>query len=85
MALTKIHNSNIGESFTEMYGLLMEDDHSYGWATNLKIQHNNGGNDAISKTENLPDSLKYVNDRQEKFEVLPNDIEKVKNYIMNSI
>ena len=41
--------------------------------------------DAISKTENLPDSLKYVNDRQEKFEVLPNDIEKVKNYIMNSI
>ena len=41
--------------------------------------------DAISKTENLPDSLKYVNDKQEKFEVLPNDLEKVKNYIMNSI
>ncbi len=41
--------------------------------------------DAISKTENLPDSLKYVNDREEKFEVLPNDLEKVKNYIMNSI
>ena len=34
--------------------------------------------DAISKTENLPDSLKYVNDRKEKFEVLSNDIEKVK-------
>ena len=41
--------------------------------------------DAISKTENLPDSLKYVNDKQEKFEVLPNDLEKVKNYVMNSI
>ena len=41
--------------------------------------------DAISKTENLPDSLKYVNDRQEKFEVLPNDLEKVKKYVMNSI
>jgi len=41
--------------------------------------------DAISKTENLPDSLKYVNDREEKFEVLPNDLEKVKNYVMNSI
>ena len=34
--------------------------------------------DAISKTENLPDSLKYVNDRKEKFELLSNDIEKVK-------
>ena len=41
--------------------------------------------DAISKTENLPKSLKYVNDREEKFEVLPNDLEKVKNYVMNSI
>jgi threonine synthase len=41
--------------------------------------------DAISKTENLPDELKYVNDRKEKFELLPNDIEKVKNYIINSI
>ena len=41
--------------------------------------------DAISKTENLPDSLKYVNDRKEKFEVLSNDIEKVKKYVMNSI
>ncbi len=40
---------------------------------------------AISKTENLPDSLKYVNDRKEKFEFLPNDIEKVKKYVMNSI
>ncbi len=41
--------------------------------------------DAISKNENLPDSLKYVNDRKEKFELLANDIEKVKNYVMNSI
>ena len=41
--------------------------------------------DAISKTENLPDSLNYVNDRKEKFEILPNDIEKVKKYVMNLI
>ena len=41
--------------------------------------------DAISKAENLPDSLKYVNDRKEKFELLANDIEKVKKYVMNSI
>ena len=40
---------------------------------------------AISKTENLPDSLKYVNDRKEKFELISNDIEKVKKYVMNSI
>ena len=41
--------------------------------------------DAISKTEDLPSSLSYINDRNEKFEVLPNDIEKVKDYVMNSI
>jgi len=41
--------------------------------------------DAISKTEDLPDSLNYVNDRKEKFEVLSNDIEKIKKYVMNSI
>jgi len=41
--------------------------------------------DAISKTENLPDSLKYVYNKKEKFELLPNDIEKVKGYVMNSI
>ena len=41
--------------------------------------------DAISKTENLPDSLSYVNDRKEKFQILPNDIEKVKEYVINSI
>jgi threonine synthase len=41
--------------------------------------------DAISRTEDLPDSLNYVYDRKEKFELLPNDIEKVKGYVMNSI
>ena len=41
--------------------------------------------DAISKTENLPDSLKYVNDRKEKFELLTNDVEKIKKSVMNSI
>ena len=41
--------------------------------------------DAISKTENLPESLKYVYDRKEKFELLSNNIEKVKKYVMNSI
>ena len=41
--------------------------------------------DAISKTENLPESLKYINDRDEKFEILSNDIERVKKYIINSI
>jgi threonine synthase len=41
--------------------------------------------DAISKTEDLPHELKYVNNRKEKFELLPNDIEKVKDYIINSI
>ena len=39
--------------------------------------------DAISKTENLPDSLKYVNDKKEKFELIANDIEKIKKYIIN--
>ena len=41
--------------------------------------------DAISKTEELPDSLKYVYDREEKFEVISNDINKVKEYVINSI
>ena len=41
--------------------------------------------DAISKTEKLPDSFKYVYDKEEKFEVISNDIYKVKNYVMNSI
>ena len=41
--------------------------------------------DAISKTENLPNSLKYIKERKEKFELLSNDIQKVKKYVMNSI
>ena len=41
--------------------------------------------DAISKTEKLPESLSYVYDREEKFDVLSNDLEKVKNYVINSI
>ena len=41
--------------------------------------------DSISKTENLPDNLKYIVDRKEKFKLLSNDIEKVKKYVMSSI
>ena len=41
--------------------------------------------EAISKTETLPNNLRYVNDRKEKFEILPNDVEEVKKYVMNSI
>ena len=41
--------------------------------------------DAVFKVEKLPESLKYVYDRDEKFDVLPNNIEKVKEYVMNSI
>ena len=40
---------------------------------------------AISKNEKLPESLNYINDKQERFEVIPNDLEKVKNYILRSI
>tara|TARA_B100000886_G_scaffold290499_1_gene215809 strand:- start:359 stop:1090 length:732 start_codon:yes stop_codon:yes gene_type:complete len=40
---------------------------------------------AISKTEDLPDRLNYINGRKEKFELLSNDIEIVKKYIMSSI
>ncbi len=41
--------------------------------------------DAISKTENLPDSLNYIKDGKERYELISNDIEKVKKYVMNSI
>ena len=41
--------------------------------------------DAIAKTENLPDSLNYINEAKERYELISNDIEKVKKYIMNSI
>ena len=40
---------------------------------------------AISKTEKLPESLEYVYDKEEKFEVISNDLGKVKNYIIKSI
>ena len=40
---------------------------------------------AISKTEKLPDDLIYVNNKEEKFDVIPNDLEKIKNYVLNSL
>ena len=40
---------------------------------------------AISKTEKLPESLEYVYDKNEKFEVISNDLAKVKDYIIKSI
>ncbi len=40
---------------------------------------------AISKTENLPESLDYIYDKEEKFEVISNDLEKVKEYVLRSI
>ena len=41
--------------------------------------------DAISKTENLPESFKHINNKKERFELLSNDVEKVKKYVSNSI
>ncbi len=41
--------------------------------------------DAIKKTENLPESFKHINDKKEKFELFSNDVEKVKKYVINSI
>ena len=40
---------------------------------------------AILKTEKLPDDLIYVNNKVEKFDVIPNDLEKIKNYVLNSL
>jgi len=40
---------------------------------------------AISKTEKLPESLSYVNYKEEKFEVISNDINKVKDYVVKSL
>ncbi len=40
---------------------------------------------AISKTEKLPGSIDYIHNKEEKFEVISNDLKKVKNYIINSI
>ncbi len=39
---------------------------------------------AISKTEKLPDSLEYVKHKKEKFDIISNDINEVKDYIINS-
>ena len=50
MALTKIHNSNIGETFVELYGISVEDDVSSG-SPHLKITHTNGGQDDVSKAD----------------------------------
>ena len=40
---------------------------------------------AIAKKENLPKSLDYIYDKEEKFEVISNDLEKVKDYITNTL
>ena len=40
---------------------------------------------SISKIEKLPESLNYINDKEEKFEVVSNDLEKVKDYVLRSI
>ena len=40
---------------------------------------------AISKIEKLPEILNYVNDKEEKFDVISNDLEKVKDYVLRSI
>ena len=40
---------------------------------------------AISKIEKLPESLNYINDKEEKFEVVSNDLEKVKDFVLRSI
>tara|TARA_B110001454_G_C12623508_1_gene393836 strand:- start:575 stop:802 length:228 start_codon:yes stop_codon:yes gene_type:complete len=48
MALTKIHNSNVGETFVELYGISLEDE---GGVPHLKITHTNGGQDDLSKAD----------------------------------
>ena len=40
---------------------------------------------AIAKTENLPNSLDYIYDKEEKFKVISNDLDKVKSYVTNSL
>jgi len=41
--------------------------------------------DATSKTEKFSDSRRCVNDRLQTFDIQSNYIEKVKNYVINSI
>jgi len=36
---------------------------------------------AISKSEKLPESLNYIYDKEEKFQVISNDLEKVKDFV----
>ena len=50
MALTKIHNSNIGESFTEIYGFRVE---LVAGIEHLMVVHTNGGHDDISNIDYL--------------------------------
>ena len=48
---TKVLNSNIGESFVELYGISLADKLGVGFDTHLEITTTNGGNDDISKAE----------------------------------
>ena len=40
-------------------------------------------NNAINKHEELPEELKYVHGKKENFQLLDNDIDKVKKFIKN--
>ena len=40
---------------------------------------------AISKTEKLPDRINYIIDKKEKYDVVSNDLTKVKEYVLNSL
>tara|TARA_Y100000780_G_C13482309_1_gene338991 strand:+ start:334 stop:573 length:240 start_codon:yes stop_codon:yes gene_type:complete len=51
MALTKIRNSNFEDSFTEMYGFILEDDDEDGIKETLKILSTNGGADVITSAD----------------------------------
>ena len=42
-------------------------------------------NDAIKKHENLPEELKYVLNKNENFEILKNDVEDVKSFVISKI
>ena len=39
----------------------------------------------ISKIEKLPESLNYIYDKVENYEVISNDLEKVKKFISRSL
>ena len=40
---------------------------------------------AISITEKLPENLNYVYDKEEKFEIISNDLDKVKDFVIRSL